>query len=96
MPVTEQEIRKFIVDNFLFGRDDGKLKSDTSFLDSGIIDSTGVMELVMFVERTCGIKIEDHDLDPANLDSISRLVKFIERKQAAQTIGAPRAASGVS
>jgi acyl carrier protein len=84
MPVTEQDIRKFIVDNFLFGRDDGKLKADTSFLDTGIIDSTGVMELVMFVERECGFKIEDHELDPQNLDSISRLAKFIERKQAAR------------
>jgi acyl carrier protein len=47
-----------------------------------MIDSTGVMELVMFVEKNCGIKVEDHELDPANLDSIGRLARFIERKQA--------------
>jgi acyl carrier protein len=81
MQVTEKEIRNFIVQNFLFGRDDGSLKSDTSFLDSGIIDSTGVMELVMYVEKNCGLKVEDQELDPANLDSINRLAKFIERKQ---------------
>jgi acyl carrier protein len=81
MQVAEKEIRHFIVENFLFGRDDGSLKADTSFLDSGIIDSTGVMELVMFVEKNCGIKVEDHELDPQNLDSISRLARFIERKR---------------
>ncbi len=84
MQAGEKEIRSFIVENLLFGRDDGTLKPDTSFLDSGIIDSTGVMELVMFVEKTCGIKVEDQELDPQNLDSISRLAKFIERKQAAR------------
>lgn len=83
MQVTEKEIRAFIVENFLFGRDDGKLKPDTSFLDTGIIDSTGVMELVMFVEKRCGVKVEDNELDPANLDSVNRLARFIERKQAA-------------
>jgi acyl carrier protein len=82
MQAVEKEIRNFIVQNFLFGRDDGSLKPDTSFLDSGIIDSTGVMELVMFIEKTCGVKVEDHELDPANLDSIDRLARFIERKQA--------------
>jgi acyl carrier protein len=85
MPVAEKEkeIRRFIVENFLFGRDDGTLKDDTSLLDKGIIDSTGVMELVMYVEKECGVKVEDHELDPRNLDSISRLAQFIERKQAA-------------
>jgi acyl carrier protein len=84
MQVAESVIRQFIVENFLFGRDDGKLKPETSLLDSGIIDSTGVMELVMFVEKHCGVKVEDHELDPQNLDSISRLAQFIERKQAAR------------
>jgi acyl carrier protein len=82
MQAVDKEIRNFIVQNFLFGRDDGSLKADTSFLESGIIDSTGVMELVMFVEKNCGVKVEDHELDPANLDSISSLARFIERKQA--------------
>jgi acyl carrier protein len=84
MQAVEKDIRTFIVQNFLFGRDDGTLKPDTSFLDSGIIDSTGVMELVMYVEKNCGVKVEDHELDPANLDSISRLAQFIVRKQAAK------------
>jgi acyl carrier protein len=85
MPVAEKqkEIRQFIVENFLFGRDDGTLKDDTSLLDKGIIDSTGVMELVMYVEKQCGVKVEDDELDPKNLDSISRLAQFIAGKQAA-------------
>jgi acyl carrier protein len=83
MLAVDKEIRNFIVQNFLYGRDDGSLKPDTSFLDSGIIDSTGVMELVMFVEKNCGVKVEDQELDPANLDSILSLTRFIERKKAA-------------
>jgi acyl carrier protein len=82
MQLTEKEIRQFIIDNFLFGRDDGTLKADTSFLDNGIIDSTGVMELVMFVEKSGGIKVEDEELDPQNFDSVSRLAKFVAGKQA--------------
>ena len=82
MQLTENDIRKFVIENFLFGRDDGSLKADTSFLDNGIIDSTGVMELVMYVEKTGGIKVEDNELDPQNFDSVSRLAKFIASKQA--------------
>lgn len=80
MPELEQDIRKFIIDNFLFGEDDGKLSDDDSFLEQGLIDSTGVLELVALLERTYGIKIEDRELDPENLDSINKLVGFINRK----------------
>ena len=80
MPELEQEIRKFIIDNFLFGEDDAKLSDDDSFLEQGLIDSTGVLELVALLERTYGIKIEDQELDPENLDSINKLVRFINRK----------------
>ena len=80
MPDIEQEIRNFIVDNFLFGEDDGKLANDDSLMDQGLIDSTGALELVTFLEGKYGIKIEDHELDPQNLDSVNKLVRFIERK----------------
>jgi len=80
MPNIEQELRQFVIDNFLFGQADGRLSNDDSFLDQGIIDSTGVLELVAFLEEKCQIKIQDQELVPDNLDSINKLVKFLERK----------------
>jgi acyl carrier protein len=83
----EQELRKFVVDNYLFGRD-LDFSDDDSFLEKGIIDSTGVLELVSHLESTYGIQVRDDDLLPENLDSISRLVRFLERKlQAAPKTG---------
>ena len=81
METTKSEIREFIVHNFLFGQDNG-LTDDASFLEQGIIDSTGVLELVMFVEEQFGIKIADEELLPENLDSVERLARFIESKRA--------------
>ena len=75
-----QSLRHFIKDNFLFGRDDAFADGE-SFLDMGIIDSTGVLELVSFVESTFQITVEDEELVPENLDSIDSLVRFIESKQ---------------
>ncbi len=76
----KSEIRDFIVDNFLYGQDDNKMGDDVSFLSSGIIDSTGVLELVSFVEEEYGISVEDEELIPDNLDSIQKLSEFVSRK----------------
>ena len=75
----EQELRKFVVDNYLFGRD-LDFSDDDSFLEKGIIDSTGVLELVSHLEKTYGIQVADDELLPENLDSISRLIRFLDRK----------------
>ena len=75
------ELRHFIVENYLFGRDDG-FGEEESFLERGIIDSTGVMELIAFVEQRFGVKVEDHELLPENLDSLARLARFLETKTA--------------
>lgn len=80
MPNVEQELRRFVIDNFPFGQTGEGLSNDDSFLDQGIIDSTGVLELVTFLEETYEIKVEDEELIPDNLDSINRLVKFLGRK----------------
>jgi acyl carrier protein len=72
-------VRHFVVENFLFG-DGESLKEDTSFLETGIIDSTGILELVMFLEETYGVKIEDDELIPENLDNIRNITQFLERK----------------
>ncbi len=75
-----ESIRAFVVDNFLFGEESG-LKSNSSFLDEGIVDSTGILELVAFIEREYGIRIADDELVPENLDSIERVATFIEKKR---------------
>lgn len=75
----DSRIRSFIVENFLFG-EDGNLKEDTSFLEEGIIDSTGILELVSFLEEEFSIIVEDEDLVPENLDSINNVVSYLEKK----------------
>jgi acyl carrier protein len=74
------EIRRFVVENFLFGQTDREIAADQSFLDSGIIDSTGVLELIGFIERTYGISVADEELVPANLDSVERVANFVHSK----------------
>ncbi|MFT3868844.1 MAG: acyl carrier protein [Nibricoccus sp.] len=72
-------IRRFVVDTFLFGSEDG-VANDASFLANGIIDSTGVLELVAHLEKTYRIKIKDDELIPENLDSIDSIAAFLSRK----------------
>jgi len=76
-------IRAFVVTNFLFGKDNG-LTDEASFLEQGIIDSTGVMELVAHLEKEYGIKVEDAELVPDNLDSVRAVAAFVAQKQAAR------------
>lgn len=71
-----QDIKDHIVENYLFGQSE-ELSDDTSFLDAGILDSTGVLQLVFHLEDTYNIKVEDDEMLPENLDSICA---FIERK----------------
>jgi len=79
MSETRDKIRAFIMENYLFGNDQG-LKDDTSLLDEGIIDSTGILELVSFMEEEFGISVEDEEILPENLDSIKNVVAYLERK----------------
>lgn len=76
MPLNE-ELRQFVSDNFLFGKNGAMLADDDSFLEKGIIDSTGVLELVAFLQERYGLQIEDRDLIPENLDSINNLSRFV-------------------
>jgi acyl carrier protein len=80
MSEAKEKVRAFIVENFMFGNDEN-LSDDTSFLGEGIIDSTGVLELVDFLEETFSIKVDDEELVPENLDSIQNLVAYLSRKQ---------------
>ena len=79
MNETKTKIRDFIIENFLFGNANG-LKNDTSFLEEGIIDSTGVLELVTFLEENFEIQVDDEELIPENLDSIDNVSAYLERK----------------
>jgi acyl carrier protein len=74
-----QKIKDFIVENFLFGDDKG-LENDTSFLEEGIIDSVGILELVEFLDKEFHITIADDELLPENLDSINNISKFLGSK----------------
>jgi len=76
----KQELRSFIAENYLFGTADVVLSDDVSFLESGLIDSTGLLELIAFIERRYGIRLDDQEIVPDNLDSVNRLNAFLSRK----------------
>jgi acyl carrier protein len=79
----EQQLRQFVNETFLFGQGVEAIGADDSFMERGIIDSTGVLELVTFIEARYRVTLLDEDLVPENLDSFSRLTSFVERKLAA-------------
>jgi acyl carrier protein len=77
---TAEQIKQFITTNF-YVADPAKLADDASFLDQGIIDSTGVLEVVGFLEENFGIVVGDDEMLPENLDSVRNLTAFVERKR---------------
>jgi acyl carrier protein len=79
------DVRDYVVENFLFGEDE-KLTNDNSFLENGIVDSTGVLELVSFLEENYSISIADEELIPENLDSLKNIDSFLKRKLNGKTI----------
>lgn len=80
MQPFESEVRQFVIDNFLFGESGDDLSLEDSLLEKGLIDSTGILELVGFLQKTFGVKIEDHEIVPANLDSIQKIAAFVRQK----------------
>jgi acyl carrier protein len=78
--VHESEIRNFIVATFLFGQGGDQIADGDSLLDKGVIDSTGVLELVNFIGEKFGIKVADEELTADNFDSIRKLAAFVQRK----------------
>ena len=84
-----RQIREFIFRNFLFAEDDGSLSNGDSLIASGTIDSTGVLELILFIEETFGVKIAEEEMIPANLDSVDSIVAFLRHKRS-ETGGAGR------
>ena len=80
---TRQRVRQYILENLMFSDDASQLPDDVSLLDRGIIDSTGVLEVVMFIEENYGVKVRDGDLLPENFDSVARIAGFIDRLRSA-------------
>jgi acyl carrier protein len=82
----EREIRAFLADVFFLGDDPADLPADDSLIDSGIIDSNGVLELVDFLEQEYGILIQDEEMIPENLGSVNNIVSFVTRKKAVKAV----------
>lgn len=79
MSEIKDKVREFVVENFMFGNDEG-LEDGTSFLENGIIDSTGILELVNFLDEEFSISVEDEELIPENLDSIKNVTSYLQKK----------------
>ena len=82
MEQLRHELRQFVTTNFLLSDEDAAFTDDASFMEQGIVDSTGVLELVSFLERRYAITLDDAELVPDNLDSIGKLTAFLGRKLA--------------
>ena len=78
--MLENQIRHYITESFLFSDNGYELSDNTSFLDESIVDSTGVLELVMFVEEIFNFAVENDEIVPENFDSVAQLAAYIRRK----------------
>jgi len=76
----EAQVRSYVLENFLYTSDEGRLNNTDSFLEDGIVDSTGILELLMFVEETFGIEVADEEVLPDNFDSVERLRNYVQSK----------------
>jgi len=75
------EIKSFILNNYLFTSDDGALSDTDSLLQKGVVDSTGILELIMHLEESYSLKVLDQEMIPDNLDSVAAITAFVERKR---------------
>jgi len=76
----EDKIRAYVLENFLFTDDQNALVDSESFLEKGIIDSTGILEIIGFIEAEFNVTVEDDDMVPENLDSVNNIVAFLSKK----------------
>lgn len=79
----EDQIREFIVENFLFGDTSRPLDVKTSLIENDLVDSTGILELVAFIEERFEFRVADNEIVPDNLDSIMRIAAYVASKQGA-------------
>ncbi len=83
MSDLSKQVREYIVENFMIGQDESELTNNQSFLETGLLDSTGILEVIGFLEETFEFDVEDEEMIPENLDSVDNLVGYINRKKAA-------------
>ncbi len=80
--MVENDVKEFVMESF-YVSDGAELSEDISLIDSGIVDSTGMMDIILFLEGRYAISIEDHETTPENLETIGRIASFVARKRAA-------------
>jgi len=80
MNPIQQKLLAFVTENFLFGQESVELRDDASLIENGVIDSTGVLQLIAFLEQEFNFRVEDNEVIPQNLDSLDRLAAFVHRK----------------
>jgi acyl carrier protein len=85
----EEQIRDYIATNMLFSDNGYPYEDGVSFLEEGIVDSTGVLELILFVEETFGVQVADEDVTPDNFDSVAQLAGYIRTKAGVPARGQP-------
>jgi acyl carrier protein len=74
-------VREYILKNYLFTTDASSLRDDVSLMQTGVIDSTGVLELIMFLQEQFGLEVADEEMLPENLDSVQAITAFVKRKK---------------
>ena len=80
---ARDSIRGYVLENFLFTDDQSQLEDQTSFMEKGIMDSTGILELIMFLETEFGISVDEDDMTAENFDSVANMVSFVDRVKSA-------------
>lgn len=81
MSAVKEQIRNFIASNFMSGGDTSKLTDETSLERAHIVDSAGVMDIILFLEETFGFTVETEDAVPENFDTVANIAAYVERKQ---------------
>lgn len=81
-----ERVRSFILENYLFTADPNALGLDDSLLEKGIVDSTGMLEVIFFIEEQLGVTVADEEMVPENLDSVNRIARFVENKLKARAV----------
>jgi acyl carrier protein len=84
MQAIQQRVKQFVVENF-YVSDPSEIDDGTSLIATGLVDSTGMLEVIAFLETEFGIRIRDQEMVPDNLETIGRIAAFVERKQAARS-----------
>jgi acyl carrier protein len=85
MEDVQQRVKRFVMENF-FVSDPSEIGDDTSLIATGMVDSTGMLEVITFLESEFGVRVRDQEMVPGNLETIGRISAFVERKRAAPSV----------